>query len=140
LIESCDILLDGRDIDAADCPPLDLATIRQRHPGLIHLEADWFDDVGPYANFAATDSTIRALTGLIKLVGPIEGPPMHAPDFQTGILAGLWGFIAASSSVLGRMQDGRGRASRLSIFESAIAVTEYIMFESFSRGDVMRRI
>src|SRR6476620_5604572 len=65
---------------------------------------------------------------------------MHAPDFQTGILAGLWGFIAAASSVLGRMQDGRGRASRLSIFESSIAVTEYIMFESFTRGDIMRRI
>ncbi|MDI4235788.1 CoA transferase [Bradyrhizobium sp. Arg237L] len=140
LIESCDILLDGRDIDAADCPPLDLAAIKEKHPGLIHLEAGWFGDVGPYASFAATDSTIRALTGLIKLVGPIEGPPMHAPDFQTGILAGLWGFIAASSSVLGRMQDGRGRASRLSIFESTIAVTEYVMFESFSRGDVMRRI
>ena len=44
-------------------------------------------------------STIRALTGLIKLVGPVEGPPMHAPDFQTGILAGLWGFIATASSV-----------------------------------------
>ena len=41
---------------------------------------------------------------------------------------------------MGRMQDGRGRFSRLSIFESSIAVTEYIMFESFTRGDIMRRI
>jgi crotonobetainyl-CoA:carnitine CoA-transferase CaiB-like acyl-CoA transferase len=140
LIEGCDILLDGRDVDAADCPAFDLAAIKRKHPGLIHVEAGWFGKQGPYANFAATDSTIRALTGLIKLVGPVEGPPMHAPDFQTGILAGLWGFIAAASSVLSRMQDGRGRASSLSIFESSIAVTEYIMFESFSRGDVMRRI
>ena len=112
LIAACDILLDGRDIDAADCPAFDLAAIKQRHPGLIHLEASWFGGEGPYANFEATDSTIRALTGLIKLVGPAEGPPMHAPDFQTGILAGLWGFIAAASSVLGRMQDGRGRSHR----------------------------
>jgi len=140
LIGGCDILIDGRDVDAADCPAFDLAAIRQRHPGLIHLQASWFGREGPYAQFEATDSTIRALTGLIKLVGPVEGPPMHAPDFQTGILAGLWGFIAAASSVLGRMQDGRGRSSALSIFESSIAVTEYIMFESFSRGDIMRRI
>ena len=140
LIEGCDVLLDGRDVDAADCPAFDLAAIKQKHPGLIHVEASWFGKEGPYANFAATNSTIRALTGLIKLVGPVEGPPMHAPDFQTGILAGLWGFIAAASSVLSRMQDGRGRASSLSIFESSIAVTEYIMFESFSCGDIMRRI
>src|SRR3981081_4360517 len=140
LIGGCDILIDGRDVDAADCPAFDLAAIRQRNPGLIHLEASWFGHEGPYAEFEATDSTIRALTGLVKLVGPVEGPPMHAPDFQTGIFAGLWGFIAAASSVLGRMQDGRGRSNSLSIFESSIAVTEYIMFESFVRGDIMRRI
>ncbi len=140
LIGACDILLDGRDVDASDCPAIDLEAIRQANPGLIYLEASWFGGEGPYANFAATDSTIRALTGLVKLVGPADGPPMHAPDFQTGILAGLWGFVAAASSALGRMEDGRGRSSRLSIFESSIAVTEYIMFESFSRGDIMRRI
>ena len=140
LIGACDIVLDGRDVDAADCPDIDLAAIKQRHPGLIHLEASWFGGEGPYAKFEATDSTIRALVGLVKLVGPAEGTPMHAPDFQTGIFAGLWGFIAAASSVLGRTQDGRGRTSHLSIFESSIAVTEYIMFEGFSRGDIMRRI
>src|SRR5882757_5954415 len=140
LIAGCDILLDGRGLDAADCPDIDLSAISQDNPGLIHLDVSWFGDRGPYANFAATDCTIRALTGLIKLVGPEQGPPMHAPDFQTGILGGLWGFIAASSSVLGRMQDGRGRASHLSIFEASIAVTEYIMFEAFQRGDVMQRL
>src|SRR6476619_5660047 len=32
LIDACDILLDGRDVDAADCPAFDLAAARQRHP------------------------------------------------------------------------------------------------------------
>ncbi|WP_407165753.1 CaiB/BaiF CoA transferase family protein [Bradyrhizobium sp. ORS 111] len=140
LIADCDILLDGRGLNAADCPAIDLDAIKRDNPGLIHLDLSWFGDRGPYADFVATDATIRALTGLVKLVGPVQGPPMHAPDFQTGILGGLWGFIAASSSVLGRMQDGRGRSSHLSLFEASIAVTEYIMFESFSRGDIMRRI
>jgi crotonobetainyl-CoA:carnitine CoA-transferase CaiB-like acyl-CoA transferase len=140
LIGDCDILIDGCDVEAADCPTFDLAALKQKKPGLIHLEASWFGHQGPYAKFEATDSTIRALTGSIKLVGPADGPPMHAPDFQTGILAGLWGFIAAASSVLGRMRDGQGRTSALSIFEASIAVSEYIMFESFMRGDIMRRI
>src|ERR1700681_791414 len=140
LISDCDILIDGRDIDAADCPAFDLAALKRNNPGLIHVEASWFGHEGPYGNFEATDSTIRALTGLVKLVGPVEGPPVPAPDFQTGILAGLWGFISAASSVLSRLHDGHGRTSKLSIFESSIAVTEYIMFEAFARGDIMRRI
>ncbi|VIO79092.1 CaiB/BaiF CoA transferase family protein [Bradyrhizobium ivorense] len=140
LIEDCDILVDGRDVDFADCPSIDIAAIRQRKPGLIYLEASWFGREGPYAEFAATDSTVRALAGLIKLVGPVEGPPLHSPDFQTGILAGLWGFIAAASSAVARMQGGAGRSWSLCIFESSLALTEYLMFEAFARGDVMRRI
>ncbi|APG14911.1 CoA transferase [Bradyrhizobium japonicum] len=139
LIEDCDILVDGRDVDVADCPPIDIAAIRQRRP-LIYLEASWFGGEGPYAGFAATDSTVRALAGLIKLVGPVGGPPLHAPDFQTGILAGLWGFIAAASSIVSRMRDGAGRSWSVSIFESSLTLSEYAIFEAFACGDVMRRI
>ncbi len=137
LIDDCDILIDSRDVDDADCPFIDIAAIRQQRSGLTYLEASWFGPEGPYAGVAATDSTIRALAGLIKVVGPVEGPPLHAPDFQTGIVAGLWGFIAAASS---RMHGGAGRSWSLSIFESSLALTEYLMLEAFARGDVMRRI
>lgn len=140
LIEGCDILLDGRDVDSAECPSIDVAAIRKGHPELIYLEASWFGRGGPYAGFAATDSTVRALAGLIKLVGPVEGPPLHAPDFQTGILAGLWGFIAAVSSELARIQGGAGRSWSLSTFESSLTLSEYLMCEAFARGDVMHRI
>ncbi|MBB4376351.1 crotonobetainyl-CoA:carnitine CoA-transferase CaiB-like acyl-CoA transferase [Bradyrhizobium sp. SBR1B] len=140
LIEECDILIDGRDVDCANCPPIDVAAIRDRHSGLIYVEASWFGRGGPYADFAATDSTVRALAGLIKLVGPAEGPPSHAPDFQTGILAGLWGFIAAASSVIARMQGEPGRSWSLSVFESSLALSEYLIFEAAARGEVVRRM
>ncbi|MCK1516076.1 CoA transferase [Bradyrhizobium sp. 190] len=140
LIENCDILVDGRDVDSADCPSIDIDAIRRRRSGLIYLEASWFGREGAYAEFAATDSTVRALAGLIKLAGPVEGAPLHAPDFQTGILAGLWGFIAALSSAVARMQGGAGRSWSLSIFESTLALSEYLMLEAFARGNVMHRI
>ncbi|MDF0498973.1 CaiB/BaiF CoA-transferase family protein [Bradyrhizobium yuanmingense] len=140
MIEDCDILVDGRDIDPAGCPAIDIAAIRQRRPGLIHLEASWFGGEGPYSGFAATDSTIRALAGLVKLVGPVEGPPLHAPDFQTDILAGLWGFIAATSSAIARRQHEAGRSWSLSIFEASLVISEYLLFDAIGRGEKMRRI
>jgi len=139
LIEDCDILVDGRDVDGANCPRIDVTAIRQRRPALIYLNVSWFGQGGPYAEFTASDSIVRALAGLIKLVGPVEGPPLHAPDFQTGILAGLWGFIAAASSVFARMHSRSGRSYSLSIFEACISLSEYQLFESFQRGDIMRR-
>lgn len=140
LIEDCDILIDGRDVDTADCPFVDLAAVREVRTRLICLEGSWFGRKGPYAGLAATDSTVRALAGLIKLVGPVEGPPTHAPDFQTGILSGLWGFIAVASSVVAQTHGGGGRSWSLSIFESSLTLSEYLMSEAFAYGDVMRRI
>ncbi|WP_439366154.1 CoA transferase [Bradyrhizobium sp. DASA03005] len=140
LVEDCDILIDGRDVASADCPSIDIAAISRRHPNLIYLEASWFAHDGPYAGYVATDSTVRALAGLIKLVGPAEGPPVLAPDFQTGILSGLWGFIAAVSSVLAITQGGAGRSWSLSIFESSLTASEYLMSESVERSDVIRRM
>ena len=140
LIRGCDVLIDGRAIDPAGAADIDLERLKRDNPTLIHIDTHWFRDGGPYENFAATDSVIRALVGLTKLVGPAEGPPVSAPDFQTGILAGLWGFIAAASSLVGLASDGCGRTQVLSVFEASIAVTEYIMFEGIAHGDVMRRI
>ncbi|WP_253075421.1 CoA transferase [Bradyrhizobium sp. 153] len=107
---------------------------------MIYVQASWFGAEGPYAGFAAVDSTVRALAGLIKLIGPVEGPPLHAPDFQTGILAGLWGFIAAISSAIGPTEERPGRSCSLSIFESNLAITEFLMFEAMRCGEVIRRI
>ncbi|MDF0581952.1 CaiB/BaiF CoA transferase family protein [Bradyrhizobium yuanmingense] len=140
LVEDCDILVDGRDIDCAECPSIDVAAIRQRHSGLIYLEASWFSREGPYCEFAASDSVVRALAGLVKLVGPIEGPPLHAPDFQTGILAGLWGFIAVASSLVARLGSRAGRSHSLSIYEACIALSEYQLFEAIERGEAMHRM
>ncbi|MGY3079468.1 crotonobetainyl-CoA:carnitine CoA-transferase CaiB-like acyl-CoA transferase [Bradyrhizobium sp. LM6.10] len=133
-------MVDGRDIDSADCVPIDLAEIRKQRPEIIYLEASWFGAEGPYAGFCATDSTIRALAGLVKLVGPAEGRPLHAPDFQTGIMAGLWGFIAAAASAVGRTQGGVGRSWSLSVFEASIALSEYQMYQALQDGDLMQRI
>jgi len=140
MIKACDILIDGRDVNPADCPSIDIVAIRQRQPGLIHIEASWFGAEGPYAGFAATDSTVRALAGLVKLAGPAEGPPLLVPDFQASILAGLWGFIAAASSAATQTNGDGGASWSVSIFESNIALTEYLMCEAFAQGDVMRRI
>ncbi len=39
LIGGCDILLDGREVDAADYPAFDVAAIKRTNAGLIHLQA-----------------------------------------------------------------------------------------------------
>jgi crotonobetainyl-CoA:carnitine CoA-transferase CaiB-like acyl-CoA transferase len=120
LLPGADVLLDGR-------PPREIEnvheTLRIAHPGLAVTALSWFGDSGPYRDFAATEATVRALAGLVKLTGPAEGPPILATDHQSGVLAGLAAFIATAGGLYGRANGAR-RFS-VSLHETAVNIAEY---------------
>lgn len=117
---------------------LEIAAIRQRRPG-VDLSRSKF--VRPPLLGTRRNRFDRARTRRSHQAGWIgEGPPLHALDFQVGILAGLWGFVAAASSASASTQGGAGRSWSLSIFESNLALSKYHLFEAFARRDMMRRI
>ena len=72
LLQGADVLLDAT------------ANNDFRHPGLAVTAISWFGDHGPYAEFAATEATIRALGGLVALTGRAEGPPTIALTANPG--------------------------------------------------------
>src|SRR4051812_23214364 len=75
LLSSTDLLLDGRHPAELQGAPLSHDELRRSDPGLAITAISWFGEHGPYRDYAATDSVCRSLAGLVKLVGPVEGPP-----------------------------------------------------------------
>jgi crotonobetainyl-CoA:carnitine CoA-transferase CaiB-like acyl-CoA transferase len=107
LARDADIVLDARDIDKWSEGPLGHDALRSASPGLIITAISWFGEDGPYHRYAATDATARALAGVIKGVGPVEGPPLLPHDNQSGLLAGLASFIPTAASYLAAGDGGR---------------------------------
>ena len=130
LLSNCDVLILGDD----DAPEI-AACARET---LIVVDASWFGRSGPYRDHPATDATVRALAGLVQLVGPRDGPPMAAPDFQAGYVAGLWAFIAACAGLMARARDG-GRRFDASVFEACVTLTEYQVAEAAIRNEPQQR-
>lgn len=126
LIAGCDVLITGEDAPWAE----DAA---RANPDLVHVDVSWFGRSGPYAAFAATDAVCRALAGCVQLVGPPEGPPLSAPDYQAGIVGGLWAYIAALAGLLARGRDG-ARRFEASAFEACVTLAEYQIAEAWARG------
>lgn len=79
---------------------------------------------------------MRALAGLIKLVGSVQGAAVARTGFPDGYPGRPVGLL---SPRLLRLRECRASWS-LNIFESILALSEYLMFEAFARGDVMHRI
>lgn len=117
LSAGADVVLDGRRL-GADAMPSDWGktdgsnvswpahdTVETAHPATTTIS--WFGDFGPYAGFAATEATIRALGSLVALTGRAEGPPTLATDCQFGIIAGLAAFIASAAGLYDRISGSR---------------------------------
>ena len=134
LLPGADLLLDSRPLSQRRS---DQEALRTRHPGLSTTSISWFGDHGPYADFAATEATVRALGGLVALTGRAEGPPTLATDGQSGIIAGIAAFIASAAGLYDRTAGSRHFS--VSIHESAVNVAEYEAAVAWDAGTSRRR-
>jgi crotonobetainyl-CoA:carnitine CoA-transferase CaiB-like acyl-CoA transferase len=132
LLAGADLLLDARHPTVVKASPLSHDQIRRAQPGLAITAISWFGEHGPYRDYAVTDSVCRSLAGLVKLVGPVEGPPVLPRDGQVGVIAALTAFIPTLAGLFSRSRQGARRFAvsaheamlQLSEFDTALALEQ----------------
>lgn len=120
------VLLDGREAAPEAALP----------PHLVHLRLSWFGEHGPYARFAATDVTARALAGVFACTGPKDGPPQMLGGMAGEALGGIAGFIAAAAALWG----GGGRRLEASVHEANVSIAEYQAAQAVTNPEVEQRL
>jgi crotonobetainyl-CoA:carnitine CoA-transferase CaiB-like acyl-CoA transferase len=124
LLGSSDLLLDARPPSMIRESMISHEALRQSEPGLAITAISWFGENGPYRDYAATDSVCRSLAGLVKLVGPIEGPPVLPRDGQIAVVAGLTAFIPSLAGLYARAATGARRFA-VSAHEAMLQISEF---------------
>ncbi|HEY2707332.1 MAG TPA: CoA transferase [Caulobacteraceae bacterium] len=116
-----DVLIDARSGAHTDPGPSGHAALRTAFPHLTIVSISWFGESGPYKDYAATDSVVRALAGLVRYVGPAAAPVMLS-EHQSYLPAALSAFTAALASLIG---GGDGRRFEISVHEASALVAEF---------------
>ncbi len=123
LLRTADLLIDSRHHENIKHSMLSHDELRRDDPGLAITAISWFGEHGPYRNYHATDSVCRSLAGLVKLVGPVEGPPVLPRDGQIGVVAGLTAFIPTLAGLYGYQTGARRFA--VNSLEAMLQITEF---------------
>ena len=123
LLMHSDLLLDARPPAAIPTSLLSHDSLRDTQPGLAITAISWFGEHGPYSNYQATDSVCRSLSGSVKLVGPLEGPPVLPRDGQVSVMAGLTAFIPTLAGLFGSATGARRFA--VSAQEAMLQISEF---------------
>lgn len=123
LLAESDLLLDGRPPSTIAASLLPHDDLRLALPGLAITTLSWFGEHGPYRDYAATDAVCRSLAGSVKLVGPLEGPPVLPGDGQVAAIAGLTAFIPSLAGLYDRACGARRFA--VSSHAALLQITEF---------------
>ncbi len=126
LVEDADLLLDAdsdSDWIAAHCSG-------------VRSTISWFGSDGPYADMAGGDGLMFALNGMLRGIGPLEGPPLIPTGHQAQIVAGMTAFIGSLAQVLAGEIGNRSAAVHLetSIYESSLCFTDVGVINAYNTG------
>ena len=124
LSEQVDLVLVGEDAGVEALPKGRLGTVF----------LSWFGSQGDYKDWQGSELLIQGLTGLPKIAGPVDGPPMAGAERQATMVAGATAYIATCALLLASLRAPRARPSVLevSVLESNLALQE-IQFHFLER-------
>ena len=121
LVRVSDIVLENYRADSAEKLGLSPAQLHAVNPRVIVCSISGFGRTGPFADLPGYDFAIQAMSGLMSITGPRDGPPSKVGVAVTDVLTGLYAATAVLSCLVARARSGHGYAIDLALLDCAVA-------------------
>lgn len=139
LLTHCDVLLENFRPQSLERLGLTGEKLHQKHPKLIICSISGFGRTSPWKDRPGYDVAIQALSGMMNITGPVEGPPSKVGVAVTDVLTGLYAVIAILACLHAREKSGHGYSVDLSLLDCAVASQVNVAQAYLSSGDVPPR-
>lgn len=121
LAHRSDILLENFRADSAERLGMSPAQLLAKHPRLIICSISGYGRTGSRRDEPGYDFAIQALSGLMSITGPVEGPPCKVGVAATDVLTGLYAATSVLACLHARQSSGHGYAIDLALLDCAVA-------------------
>jgi crotonobetainyl-CoA:carnitine CoA-transferase CaiB-like acyl-CoA transferase len=139
LVVRGDVLLENFRADSAARLGLDPDRLLAINPRLVVCSISGFGRTGPLRDLPGYDFAIQALSGLMSITGPAEGPPCKVGVAVTDVLTGLYAATAILACLHARAQSGHGYAIDLALLDCALAAQVNVAQAYLTGGTVPAR-
>ena len=139
LLARTDVLIENFRTDSAEKLGLTPEQLLAQHPKLIVCSISGFGRTGPLREAPGYDFAIQAMSGLMSITGPVEGPPCKVGVAVADILTGLYAATAILACLHARERSGHGYAIDLSLFDCALAAQVNVAQAYLTSGTVPKR-
>jgi crotonobetainyl-CoA:carnitine CoA-transferase CaiB-like acyl-CoA transferase len=139
LLDHSDVLIENFRSDSADHLGLTPEKLLERHPRLIACSITGFGRTGPMKELPGYDFAIQAMSGLMSITGPVDGPPSKVGVALADVLTGLYAGVAILACLRARERTGHGFTIDLALLDCVIASQVNVAQAFLSSGEVPAR-
>ncbi len=140
LADDADIVVENYRPGVMDRLGIGWEVLHARNPRLILGSISGFGQTGPYAPRGGFDLISQAMSGLMSINGPEEGPPFRLPIAISDVAAGMFLAFGLLAAVEARHRTGRGQRVETSLLEAAASFCVYEAAHYFATGTRPPRI
>jgi crotonobetainyl-CoA:carnitine CoA-transferase CaiB-like acyl-CoA transferase len=139
LIRRSDVLVENFKAQSAEKLGLSPQKLLEINSRLVVCSISGFGRTGPWSDLPGYDFAIQALSGLMSITGPVEGPPCKVGVAVTDVLTGLYAAVAILACLRAREQSGHGYAIDLALLDCAVAAQVNVAQAYLTSGQVPPR-
>jgi crotonobetainyl-CoA:carnitine CoA-transferase CaiB-like acyl-CoA transferase len=139
LVRRSDVVLENFLPDSAAKLGLSPPQLLAVQPRLVVCSISGFGRTGPWSDRPGYDFAVQALSGLMSITGPIDGPPCKVGVAVTDILTGLYAAVAVLACLHAREHSGHGYSIDLALLDCAVAAQVNVVQAYLSGGQVPAR-
>jgi crotonobetainyl-CoA:carnitine CoA-transferase CaiB-like acyl-CoA transferase len=134
LVDAADVMLENFRPGVIDKLGIGWSALHSRNPRLVLGSISGFGQTGPYARRGGFDLVIQAMSGLMSVTGPKDGPPYRIPLAISDVGAGLYLTIGVLAALQARQKSGEGQWVETSLLEATVSLGVYEAANFFATG------
>jgi crotonobetainyl-CoA:carnitine CoA-transferase CaiB-like acyl-CoA transferase len=140
LVDTADVVVENYRPGVLDRLGLGWEVLHERNPRLVLGSISGFGQTGPDAKRGGYDLIAQAMSGLMSINGPEDGPPFRLPIAISDVAAGMFLAFGVLAALEARHRSGRGQHVETSLLEAAVSLCVYEAAHYFATGTRPPRI
>ena len=135
LVREADVFIENFKPGVADRLGLGYDALAALNPRLIYCSISGFGQTGPYRARGGFDLMVQAMSGIMSVNGPEDGPPHRVPMAIADIGAGMFAAIGILAALQARTRTGRGQQVDTALYDAALSFGLYEAAHFFATGE-----
>ncbi|MFX0195193.1 MAG: CaiB/BaiF CoA transferase family protein [Candidatus Hodarchaeota archaeon] len=140
LVKKSDVFLQNYSPGSMERLGLGYEDMKKVNPKIIYASGSSWGHTGPLKNAPGWDALAQARTGLMKITGYPDSPPVFSPLFAFDYGAGMYLALAILAALWYRERTGRGQSIDISLFDVGVAWMFWYTFDTEYLGITLPRI